>query len=137
MDGRCNRLELRSHPICSRRSHAIFRSLRTESALYRVLGVHPDQEMSAATYAGCFLSFGTGCAVLLFLVLMLQHALPGGPSDSYLTTPMMSLVAAFLGCPRAGWRGSSLPGQGLAVVLPLFPPAPGTRLTNSLRSPLN
>jgi hypothetical protein len=34
--------------------------------------------MSAVTYAGSFLSFGAGCAVLLFLILMLQHALPGG-----------------------------------------------------------
>ena len=50
--------------------------------------------MSAVTYAGCFLSFGAGCAVLLFLILMLQHALPGGPAEAYLTTPMTVDLAA-------------------------------------------
>jgi potassium-transporting ATPase potassium-binding subunit len=65
-----------------------------ESALYRLLGVSPEQEMSAGVYFVCFLLFGLGGAVVLFLVLIFQHALPGGPADSYLTTPMTRDLAA-------------------------------------------
>ena len=65
-----------------------------ESVLYRLLGVCPDQEMSAGVYIACFLLFGTGCALLLFLVLMFQRWLPGGPADAYLTTPMTADLAA-------------------------------------------
>jgi len=81
--------------VCERRRTFLDRLLLpAESALYRLIGVHADQEMSAVTYACCFLSFGAGCAVMLFLILMLQHALPGGPADSYLTTPMTMALAA-------------------------------------------
>jgi K+-transporting ATPase ATPase A chain len=81
--------------VCERRRTFLDPLLRpVESRLYRLLGVHADQEMSAPTYAGCFLLFGAGCAVLLFLILMLQRALPGGPSDMYLTTPMTADLAA-------------------------------------------
>lgn len=59
-----------------------------ESALYRMLGVRPDAEMSAAVYVTCFLLFGAGCAIVLFVVLMFQRWLPSGPANAYLTTPM-------------------------------------------------
>jgi potassium-transporting ATPase potassium-binding subunit len=65
-----------------------------ESALYRLLGVNPDQEMSAGVYIACFALFGAGCALVLFLALMLQRWLPGGPADAYLTTPMTTDLAA-------------------------------------------
>ena len=65
-----------------------------ESLLYRVLGVQPVEEMSAGVYIACFLLFGAGCALLLFLLLMLQRWLPGGPAGSYLTTPMTTDLAA-------------------------------------------
>ena len=81
--------------VCERRGTFLDPLLRPfEAALYRVLGVHAEQEMSAATYAGCFLLFGAGCVVLLFLILMLQRILPGGPADTYLTTPMTVDLAA-------------------------------------------
>ncbi len=81
--------------VCERRRTFLDPLLRPlESALYRLLGVHPEQEMSAGTYAACFLSFGFGCAALLFLVLMLQRALPGGPADAYLSTAMTADLAA-------------------------------------------
>jgi potassium-transporting ATPase potassium-binding subunit len=81
--------------VCERRRTFLDPLLRpVESALYRLLGVQADQEMSAVTYAICFLLFGAGCAVLLFLILMLQHGFPGGPSDAYLTTPMTADLAA-------------------------------------------
>lgn len=63
-------------------------------ALYRLLGVNPDEEMSAGTYAACFVLFGAGCALLLFLTLTLQRWLPGGPATAYLTTPMTADLAA-------------------------------------------
>ena len=42
----------------------------------------------------CFLLFGAGCAILLFLALMFQRLLPGGPADAYLTAPMTTDRAA-------------------------------------------
>jgi len=65
-----------------------------EAMLYRLLGVNPDQEMSAGVYFMCFLLFGLGCAIVLFLVLTFQRWLPGGPADAYLTTPMTVDLAA-------------------------------------------
>jgi len=65
-----------------------------ESALHRLLGVHPEQEMTAGVYIVCFLLFGAGCAIVLFLILMFQRWLPGGPADAYLTTPMTKDLAA-------------------------------------------
>jgi potassium-transporting ATPase potassium-binding subunit len=65
-----------------------------ESMLYRLLGVRPEQEMSAGVYFLCFLLFGSGSAVVLFLVLVFQSRLPGGPADAYLTTPMTRDLAA-------------------------------------------
>ena len=59
-----------------------------ELALYHMLGVRPDAEMSAAVYVICFLLFGACGAMVLFLVLIFQRWLPGGPADVYLTTPM-------------------------------------------------
>src|SRR5580704_787962 len=55
-----------------------------ESLLYRVAGVRPEQEMSARVYIICFVLFGGGCTIVLFLVLMLQRWLPGGPANAYL-----------------------------------------------------
>jgi potassium-transporting ATPase potassium-binding subunit len=65
-----------------------------ESLLYRLLGVHPEQEMTAGVYIACFLLFGAGCAIVLYLVLIFQRWLPGGPADAYLTTPMTPDLAA-------------------------------------------
>jgi K+-transporting ATPase ATPase A chain len=65
-----------------------------ESLLYRWLAVRPEEEMRASVYIICFLSFGAGCAILLFLVLIFQRWLPGGPADAYLTTPMTTDLAA-------------------------------------------
>jgi len=64
-----------------------------ESGLYRLLGVRPEEEMTAGVYIVCFLLFGAGCAMVLYLVLILQRLLPGGPADSYLTTPMTQDLA--------------------------------------------
>ena len=65
-----------------------------ESLFYRLLGVDAEQEMTAGIYIWCFVLFGAGCALLLFLMLMLQRLLPGGPADTYLTTPMTPDLAA-------------------------------------------
>ena len=65
-----------------------------ESFFYRLLGVRPEQEMRAGVYTGCFLLFGAFCAALVFLILMLQRWLPGGPADRYLTTAMTPDLAA-------------------------------------------
>jgi potassium-transporting ATPase potassium-binding subunit len=65
-----------------------------ESLLYRCFGVRPENEMTAGVYTSCFLLFGTSCAILLFLLLMFQRWLPGGPAETYLTTPMTGDLAA-------------------------------------------
>src|SRR5260370_6751532 len=65
-----------------------------ESALYCSLGVRSETEMTAGAYTICFLLFGAGCTLVLFLVLMFQRWLPGGPADAYLTTPMTTDLTA-------------------------------------------
>lgn len=81
--------------VCERRRTWLDRFLfPVESALYRLLGVRENQEMSAATYAGCFLLFGAACIALLYAVLMLQRLLPAGPANAYMTTPMTADLAA-------------------------------------------
>jgi hypothetical protein len=81
--------------VCQRRRTFLDPVLRpVESALYRLLGVRPEQEMSAGVYIVCFLLFGAGCGMLLLLVLIFQRWLPWGPADAYLTTPMTKDLAA-------------------------------------------
>jgi len=50
--------------------------------------------MTAVVYFGCFLEFTLLGTILLFLLLMLQHWLPGGPDDRFLTTLMTPDLAA-------------------------------------------
>ena len=59
-----------------------------ERALLAALGVKPGEEMGAGVYFGSFLLFSLLGTLALFALLMLQLALPGGPADKYLTTPM-------------------------------------------------
>jgi K+-transporting ATPase ATPase A chain len=59
-----------------------------EALLHRALGVRRDREMSAGVYSLCFVLFSAAGMALLFLLLILQRMLPGGPADHYLTTPM-------------------------------------------------
>jgi len=80
--------------VCQRRRTFLDPLLRPlESLLYRCLGVRPEQEMTAGVYILCFVIFGAGCAILLYLILILQRLLPGGPADSYLNTPMTEDLA--------------------------------------------
>src|SRR5580700_7716393 len=65
-----------------------------EFLLYRWLGVRSGQEMSAGTYALCFLLFSAASTAGLFLLLLAQRWLPGGPAARYLTTPMTTDLAA-------------------------------------------
>ena len=81
--------------VCQRQRTFIAPLLRpVESLLYRMLGVRAEQEMSPGLYTICFLLFGAGCALVLFLVLMFQRWLPGGPANAYLITPMTTDLAA-------------------------------------------
>jgi K+-transporting ATPase ATPase A chain len=59
-----------------------------ESLLYRMLGVQRDEEMSAGAYTLSFLLFSAAGTAGLFLLLLIQGWLPGGPAGHYLTTPM-------------------------------------------------
>ena len=65
-----------------------------ESLLYRLLGVGRSQEMSAGVYTMCFLLFSAVGTAGLFVLLLVQRWLPGGPDDHYLTTPMTADLAA-------------------------------------------
>ena len=81
--------------VCERRPTFLdFIFCPVERVLYRLLAVRPDQEMSAPVYICCFLFFGASCAIVLFLLLMSQRWFPGGPADTYLTTPMTADLAA-------------------------------------------
>jgi K+-transporting ATPase ATPase A chain len=64
-----------------------------ESLLYRLLGVYRGREMSAGVYTLCFLLFSAVSTGGLFLLLLVQRWLPGGPADHYLTTPMTGNLA--------------------------------------------
>jgi K+-transporting ATPase ATPase A chain len=59
-----------------------------ESRLYRLLGVHPDREMTPLVYLASFLAFSALGTLALFVLLLLQSYWPGGPDDRHLTTPM-------------------------------------------------
>ena len=65
-----------------------------EGLLCRLLGVRPEREMSATVYTLSFLAFGSLGAALLFLLLVAQTWLPGGPDARYLTTLMTPDLAA-------------------------------------------
>jgi len=65
-----------------------------ERGLYRLFGVRGDQEMSAGVYTLCFLLFSAVGTLGLFVLLLAQRWLPGGPADAYLTTPMTPDLAA-------------------------------------------
>ena len=65
-----------------------------EAWLYRLLRVDPEQGMSPAVYLGCFLGFSALGTILLFVLLLIQHWLPGGPDERYLTMPMSLDLAA-------------------------------------------
>jgi K+-transporting ATPase ATPase A chain len=81
--------------VCQRRRTPLDPLMRpVESLLYRLLGVYPEQEMTARVYILCFVMFGVGCAILLYLILIFQRFLPGGPANAYLTTPMTQDLAA-------------------------------------------
>jgi len=65
-----------------------------ERALHRAMGIDPGREMSAAIYTASFVLFGVLGTIALFLLLMAQRALPGGPGDAFLSTPMTADLAA-------------------------------------------
>jgi K+-transporting ATPase ATPase A chain len=65
-----------------------------EALLYRLLGVCPEREMTPTVYFLSFLTFSILGTVLLFLLLLLQGWLPGGPDDRYLNTDMTLDLAA-------------------------------------------
>jgi potassium-transporting ATPase potassium-binding subunit len=68
--------------------------LPAESLLHRLLGIRRGEEMSAGVYTQCFLLFSAVGTVGLFLLLIAQKWLPGGPADRYLTTPTTVDMAA-------------------------------------------
>ena len=81
--------------VCERKRTLLDPVLRPiESALYRITGVNPEQEMTGGVYIICLLLFGVISTVVLFFILKLQQWLPGGPADTYLTTPMTTDLAA-------------------------------------------
>lgn len=62
--------------------------LPVERLLHQLLGVRPEREMNAGIYATSFIVFGLLGTGWLFLLLVIQETLPGGPADRFLTTPM-------------------------------------------------
>jgi K+-transporting ATPase ATPase A chain len=65
-----------------------------ERMLLRWMRIDRHQEMSAGVYTLCFLLFSAAGTIGLFLLLLLQRWLPGGPGDGALTTPMTLDLAA-------------------------------------------
>jgi K+-transporting ATPase ATPase A chain len=78
-----------------------------ESLLYRMLGVRPSREMSARRYTQCFLLFSFFSIGWVFLLLLAQRWLPGGPAGHYLTTSMtwdLALNTAISFSTTATWQ---------------------------------
>ncbi len=59
-----------------------------ETGLHRLCGIRAGDEMTPAVYLGSFILFGVLGAAFLFLLLLAQRWLPGGPDARFLTTPM-------------------------------------------------
>jgi K+-transporting ATPase ATPase A chain len=75
--------------VFDRRATFLDRIMRpVERLLHRLTGVCPEAEMSAGGYAVAFVAFSQVGTVFLFALLLLQRAIPGGPEDRFLTTPM-------------------------------------------------
>ena len=68
--------------------------LPIESAIYRVCGIQREREMTALEYFGSFAVLGTAGTVFLFVLLIVQRWLPGGPAARFLTTPLSLDLAA-------------------------------------------
>ena len=64
-----------------------------ESLLYRALGIGAEQEMTAPAYFLSFLGLSVLSTVFLFLLLILQSLLPGGPEPRFLNTEMTADLA--------------------------------------------
>jgi K+-transporting ATPase ATPase A chain len=77
-----------------RRTPLDFALVPVERVLHGLLRVRPEQEMSAAVYTLSFVAFGALGALLLFMLLLLQASLAGGPALRYLTTAMTPELAA-------------------------------------------
>jgi potassium-transporting ATPase potassium-binding subunit len=78
-----------------------------EALLYQVLGVRPDQEMTPTIYLLSFLAFSALGTALLFVLLLGQHCLPGGPDERYLTraiTPDLAANTAFSFSTTTTWQ---------------------------------
>jgi K+-transporting ATPase ATPase A chain len=65
-----------------------------EKGLYWVMGVDPGREMTATVYFLCFLLFSVVGTLLLFVLLLVQQWLPGGPEQRFLTTDVGTDLAA-------------------------------------------
>lgn len=50
-----------------------------ENAVYKIMGVHRDEQMGWKTYTACVFSFSAIGLVFLFLLQMFQNYLPGNP----------------------------------------------------------
>jgi K+-transporting ATPase ATPase A chain len=59
-----------------------------ERLIYRLLRVRPEIEMGWKSYSLAFILFSLVGTLSVYAVLRLQQYLPGGPSASYLTTPI-------------------------------------------------
>src|SRR5262245_33802334 len=59
-----------------------------ERLIYRLAGVDPAKEHNWKQYAVAVLFFSAAGFVFLYALLRLQHLLPGGPDEQYLSTPM-------------------------------------------------
>ncbi len=64
-----------------------------ERTLLAAFGIRLEREMTAGGYFLAFTLFGLVGTVGLFALLMLQRALPGGPADRFLSTPMTADLA--------------------------------------------
>ena len=75
-----------------------------ERALYRILGVHVDEEMSWQRYALALLVFNVLGILVVYALQRVQHALPGNPLDLPDVSPRVAFNTAISFGTNTNWQ---------------------------------
>jgi K+-transporting ATPase ATPase A chain len=78
---------------------------RVERLIYRITGVHPDEEMDWKVYALCVLLFSVAGVIFLYALQRLQGLLPLNPQGFGAVTPDSSFNTAVSFVTNTNWQG--------------------------------
>ena len=78
-----------------------------ERGIYRLMGIHPAEQMSWKRYLGCVLLFSLVSIAALMLLLMAQHSLPLNPQGIASTSWDLALNTAVSFVSNTNWQAYS------------------------------